>query len=311
MKNIVIGLVALLLILGGVYFFTQQVSYEKPEEVAVDMQEDTTNLDRMPVEPDGGIGDGAVPLDQLLDDTKTIIGTSADGNDITAYHFGSGEKELLFIGGIHAGYSWNTVLVAYELIDYLDQPGIVPDDVRVTVIPTLNPDGQMLAIGTTGQFSAAAAPTDPTKTVEGRFNGNGVDLNRNFDCQWQADAVWQSRSVSGGTAAFSEPESAALRNYVAANAPTAVVAYYAAAGGVYASTCNGTPAAETTALMNTYATASGYPAYQDFDYYEVTGDMVNWFAKQGVPAISVLLSDHTNVEWAKNQKGIAAVLNAY
>lgn len=309
MKNIVIAIVALLLLGGGLYFFTQQESYEREE---VGMEEVEMNEEeRMPVEPDGGIGDGAEPLDLLLNDKETVIGTSAGGNDITAYHFGEGDTEVLFVGGIHAGYSWNTVLVAYELIDYLDAGGNIPEGVRVTVIPTLNPDGQEAVIGTTGQFTAAAAPAAGVDTVTGRFNENGVDLNRNFDCQWQTDGVWQNTPVSGGSAPFSEPETAALRDYVSVNRPDAVVAYYAAAGGVYASTCNGAPSADTVALMNTYATASGYPAYQEFDYYEVTGDMVNWFAKQGIPAVSVLLTDHTAVEWSKNQAGVAAVLNAY
>ena len=314
MKNIVIAIVALLLIGGGLYFFTQQVSYEQVADDSMQPNgEDgvVPQKDQIPVEPDEGIGDGAEPLEVSTDDSKTVIGQSANGNDIIAYNYGSGDTELLFIGGIHAGYSWNTVLVAYELMDYLDTPSNIPDGVKVTVIPTLNPDGQKAVIGTTGQFTAAAAPADAAQTVAGRFNGNNVDLNRNFDCQWQAEALWQNTPVSGGTKAFSEPEAAALRDYVANNKPDAVVAYYAAAGGVYASTCNGAPSSETTKLMNTYATAAGYPAYKEFNYYELTGDMVNWFAKQGVPAISVLLSDHTNLEWSKNKKGIDAVLATF
>tara|TARA_B100000745_G_C20144825_1_gene392562 strand:+ start:542 stop:1477 length:936 start_codon:yes stop_codon:yes gene_type:complete len=309
MKNIVIAIVALLLIGGGLYFFTQQVSYEKPEEVTPTVGQEVDEITEPTENEKTTIGVPAT--EEVTDETKTVIGTSAGGNEITAYHFGDGEEEILFIGGIHAGYSWNTVLLAYELIDYLDVPTNVPEGVKVTVIPTLNPDGQLATVGTTGQFTAAAAPKSTTDTVEGRFNGNGVDLNRNFDCQWQAEGVWQNKKVSGGTAAFSEPEAAALRDYVANNKPTAVVAYYAAAGGVYASTCNGAPSVDTTALMNTYAAASDYPAYKEFDFYEVTGDMVNWFAGQGVPAVSVLLSDRTGVEWAKNQKGIKAVLDSY
>lgn len=308
MKNIVIAVVALLLVGGGLYLFTQQVSYEKREtQPTIDEQEAESTA--VPTEDEKTAI--SIPAVDEIDQTKTVIGKSADGHDIIAYHFGDGNKELLFIGGIHAGYSWNTVMEAYALIDYLDVPGRVPKGVEVTVIPTLNPDGQLASVGTTGQFTAAAAPKNLTDAVEGRFNGNDVDLNRNFDCQWQEEGIWKNTPVSGGTEAFSEPESAALRDYVAAHKPEAVVAYYAAAGGVYASTCNGAPTADTIALMDTYATASGYPAYKEFDYYEVTGDMVNWFAKQGIPAVSVLLSDHTSLEWEKNQKGIDAVLNAY
>lgn len=315
MKNIIIAVVGLILIAGMLYFFTKTESYKKTEDGSAYNADESGQVESgdemMPVEPDGGIGDGAQPLDELLDETKTVIGVSAEGNDITAYHYGSGEKEVLFIGGIHAGYSWNTVLVAYELMDYLDAPNRVPEGVKVTVIPTLNPDGQDAVIGTTGQFTQAAVPADAAKTIAGRFNGNGVDLNRNFDCDWQSEGVWQNKKVSGGSAAFSEPESAALRDYVVKNKPAGVVAYYAAAGGVYASSCHNGVSADTSALTKVYADASGYGAHEEFDFYEVTGDMVNWFAKQGVPAISILLSDHTNVEWSQNQKGIEAVLKHY
>ena len=38
-----------------------------------------------------------------------------------------------------------------------------------------------------------------------------------------------------GAAAFSEPEAQAIKAYVERNEPTAVVTWYSAAGGVYAS----------------------------------------------------------------------------
>ena len=55
----------------------------------------------------------------------------------------------------------------------------------------------------------------------------------------------------------------------------------------------------------------GYRAYEDFDFYEITGDMVNWLAKIKVPAISVLLANHQDTEWTKNQAGIKALLEYY
>jgi hypothetical protein len=39
--------------------------------------------------------------------------------------------------------------------------------------------------------------------------------------------------------------------------------------------------------------------------------MVNWMAQEGIPAISVLLTDRQNTEWEKNRAGIEAVLNSY
>lgn len=244
--------------------------------------------------------------------SETVVGKSVEGRDITAYHYGTGNTELLFIGGIHGGYSWNTALVAYELTDYLEaNPTLVPANVKVTVIPVLNPDGLNKVVGVPGRFALADAPKVLAETVVGRFNAHTVDLNRNFDCDWQTNGKWQEKTVSGGTSVFSEPESQAVKNYIETHKPSAVVVWYSAAGGVYASNChNGIPA-ETRAIMKVYSDASGYPAYDNFDFYNTTGSMANWLAKNNIPAISVLLSNHTSTEWTKNQKGVEAVLKHY
>jgi len=299
----------------GAYYLARvpQTALPEYEEVETQMPQDIEG--DLPAEEDlieenqnGETAQIDEPAAAPQDDQKTIIGKSVQGREIAAYHFGGGQKEILFVGGIHGGYSWNTALLAYELIDYLNaDQSRVPANIKITVIPTLNPDGLAKVVDKPGAFTAAevSAPADASAA---RFNGNNVDLNRNFDCEWQASGVWQNRTVSGGTAPFSEPESAALRAYVQNRQPGAVVAWYAAAGGVFASSCKNGVSVQTQAIMNTYAKASGYPAHQDFDFYEITGDMTNWFAKIGVPAIGVVLSSRDNSEWSKNQAGSLAVI---
>ncbi|MBU2158898.1 hypothetical protein KJ848_01815 [Patescibacteria group bacterium] len=257
-----------------------------------------------------------VPSGTESDDTMnpgmTVIGKSVEGRDITAYHYGTGEDELLFVGGIHGGYEWNTSLVAYELIDYLtEHPEAIPANESVTVIPTLNPDGLEKGIGVEGRFTAADVTKSLAATIPGRFNANNVDLNRNFECDWQPTGTWQNKEVSAGTSAFSEPESKAIKSYIESNRPTAVVVWYSAAGGVYASNCHRGVTKETSEITKVYADASGYPAHQEFDFYEITGDMVNWLAKNDITGISVLLTNHTDVEWNKNKAGIEALFAHY
>lgn len=304
------GLVALLVLGLAAYFFLYNSN-----EYNADQSPNTEEVDEtpIPVEPDGGIGDGAEPLEELIGmKPEETIGTSAEGNDIVAYHYGSGSDELLFIGGTHAGYSGNTVVVAYELMDYLDEnPDIIPDNVTVTVIPVLNPDGLEAVYGKTGRVTQAELKTDHNATIPGRFNGNEVDLNRNFDCEWNAQGTWQSRTVSGGDEPFSEPEARAVRDYVETHNITAAVVWYSAAGGVYSSSCKNGVSTQTKTLTNLYAQAAGYDAFEEFNFYEITGDMVNWFAKIDIPAISVLMSDHENPEWSKNKRGIDAMLAKY
>lgn len=292
MKYIVIALGAIVVIGAAAYFLTS-----KPTEVVPEPNTENVDENPIPVEPDGGIGDGAEPLDAeaTARGPESIIGQSADGNDITAYHFGSGATEVLFVGGIHNGFAPNTVAVVETLQTNLADGTIaVPENMTVTVIPNLNPD-------------ATASPN----ALAGRLNSNGVDLNRNFDCEWQPEGVWRDTPVSGGVSVFSEPEAKAVRDYVAAHTPAAAVVYYAADGGVYASNCGGTLDTEIAALTSTYATASGYTANDEFDAYAISGDMTNWLAKSGIPAIGVLLSDYTNSEWDKNKAGIEAVIANY
>jgi hypothetical protein len=300
---IVLGVVVLLII--GAYFFIKNtadapVATEVPAVVVVEDKKEVETV-KVPEVPE-----------VVVDETKTVIGVSATGNPITAYHYGSGDAEVLFVGGVHGGYSWNTALLAYELMEYLEtNPNAVPEGVRVTVVPVLNPDGLIKVTGTTGMFEVSDVSADQKLIVDGRFNANRVDLNRNFDCEWNAEGTWQDKTVSGGAKVFSEQESIALRDYVLKNKPDAAVVWYSAAGGVYASNCHDGVLPETDALTQLYAKASGYQAFKDFDYYEITGDMVNWLAKEEIPAISVLLTNHTSIEWEKNKLGIEAVLKRY
>jgi len=300
MKKTIIAIIVLILIVFGVSFLLKAPKVAD-EPLTPDPFIDTPA-------PEGQMETGEAPVDK----TKTVLGTSVGGSPITAYHFGEGETELLFVGGIHGGYEWNTALVAYEFLDYLKaNPTAVPKDLKVTIIPVLNPDGLKKVTGTADKFTPADVSKSNEVVVSGRFNANNVDLNRNFDCDWQAEGKWQNKTVSGGSSAFSEPESIAMKNYIEAKKPEAVVVWYSSAGGVFASNCHNGVLPETTKILNAYASASGYPAYKEFDFYEITGDMVNWLASKNVPAISVLLTDHTNTEWVKNKKGIEALFKFY
>lgn len=309
--NILVGLIlCVLVVLGGVgYVLLQPSTVDTPAPTPTEpaatptttIEDLDTNLLPEPIE--------SVPA--ALPAT-TVIGESVAGNPITAHHFGTGETNLLFVGGLHGGYSYNTTLVAYELIDYLaGNPAATPGNLRITIIPVVNPDGLAETVGSTGRFNPTTAPTEETDRTAGRFNGNDVDLNRNFDCEWQASGVWRTTTVSGGTSPTSEPETAALAAFVRELDPAAAVVWFGAEGRVYPSACGTTPSRAAVTLAATYATAAGYAAAAEFDAYPVTGDFVNWLAKEGIPAISVLLTNHTNPEWEKNQAGVTAVLNQF
>jgi hypothetical protein len=304
MKNLIVGAIVIIIIAVGVYFVT------KSSTIVVDVPEQGTPSTVTPTPTTTPVV--AEPVTPPVNEKETTIGTSVGERTITAYHYGKGDTEILFVGGIHGGYSWNTALVAYELMDYLEEnPTAIPPNVKVTVIPVLNPDGLFKVVGAEGRFTSADVSSSQATRVAGRFNENTVDLNRNFDCDWQSKGVWMTKTVSGGSKAFSEPESLAFKGYVEAHAPTAVVTWFSSASGVFPSSCHNGVSAETKNLTSLYAKASGYKAYESYDFYEITGDMVNWLAKKNIAGISVLLTTHQDTEWTKNLAGIKAVLNYY
>ena len=244
--------------------------------------------------------------------THTVIGTSVDGRKIESYTYGSGPKKIVFVGGIHGGYEWNSVLLAYNFIDYLNQGGTTtPVGLTITVIPDANPDAVFAVTGKDGRFNESDVSTSTKVLTAARFNADGVDLNRNFDCKWQPKSTWQNKTVSGGTAAFSEPESVAIRDYVLANKPDAAIFWHSAAGAVYASQCKDGILPVTLDIMNAYAKAAHYPAVKTFDAYATTGAADDWLSTVGVPAITVELPTHNTIQWDQNLAGIKAILNYF
>ncbi len=303
MKKTLIICIVVVLVCVGIYYFINSSSTKDDSIITGDQNVATTTVT---------VNDTVKETLKSENKTEQVIGTSTEGRNITAYHYGTGSTELLFVSGIHGGYEWNTVLLAYNLMDYLKaNPEIVPTSVKVTVIPVLNPDGLNKVVGTSSIFSIADVPKSEANTIVGRFNSNNVDLNRNFDCDWQTNGTWQNKTVSGGSTVFSEAESLAIKNYIETQKIEAVVVWYSAAGGVYSSNCHAGILPETKTLTNIYSKASGYPANEEFNFYETTGDMVNWLAKIKIPAISVLLTNHTDVEWNKNLAGVKAILKYY
>jgi len=292
-KKIIAVVIIAIVILGGIFLVIRQknIASEKSAKELLELQRRTPRID--------------------------VIGKSVEGRNIESYTYlsaqagGSGKTNLTFIGGIHGGYEWNSVLLAYKFIDYLStNPEIIPENISVTIIPNANPDGVFKVTGKEGRFTVADV-NKSTSTIAGRFNANEVDLNRNFDCKWKSEAIWQNKTVSAGTKAFSEPESLAIKNFALENKPSAVVFWHSQSNTVYGSECKDGMLPTTVKLMSLYSKASGYEVAETFDSYVVTGDASDWLASIGIPAITVELKTHESIEWEKNLDGIKALLKYY
>ncbi len=228
-------------------------------------------------------------------DPPTLIGYSARGAPIYAHHIGEGERLLLLVGGIHGGYEINTVALIDALLNYFTtHPDDIPPSTSLALIRALNPDG-------------LAFPGQP----QGRFNANGVDLNRNWGCGWQAEAFWRGQRVSAGAAPLSEPETRALADYILQSRPSAVLFFHSAAGGVFAGDCHtarfGRESA-SAALAAVVGTASGYTFGAPFSAYPVTGTAPSWVDGLGIPAADVELLSRDEPEFERNLAAVRAAL---
>lgn len=113
---------------------------------------------------------------------EEVIGTSAGGRPITAWHRGTpGGTPVLVIGVIHG-----TEDAGLAILDRLGEMPL-PDGLDLWLMPAMNPDGFAL---------------------RQRGNANGVDLNRNFPHDWTPIAKPGDWQYSGSGPA-SEPETKA------------------------------------------------------------------------------------------------------
>ncbi len=220
-----------------------------------------------------------------------IIGYSGAGRPIFARRFGNGERIILLVGGVHGGWEANTVaLVEALMAHFAANPAEIDPSVSLIFIPALNPDG--LPFG---------------RTPTGRFNSSGVDLNRNWGCDWSAQAYWREQRVNPGDAPFSEPETRALAEYIERMNPAIALFYHSAANGVYAGDCDQGFASSDT-MAEIYGEAAGYRTGAPFTAYPVSGTAANWADGLGIAAADVELRSWNDPETGRNLRGIMAVM---
>lgn len=200
----------------------------------------------------------------------------------------------MILAGIHGGYEWNTTKLATRLIELiLEDPGLVPSYTTLFILPTLNIDGEARGHGPAG-----------------RANENGVDLNRNFPVHWKEDwprtGCWQMGPITAGEFAISEPETAALVNFLKFHPINALISYHSAGLGIFPGGNQKDP--HSIDLAETIARLSPYP-YPPLDTgCEHTGTLVDFAVEQGIAAVDIELSTHWDTEIEVNLKVLQAFL---
>ena len=223
------------------------------------------------------------------------IGSSVQNRPLEVYRFGFGPTNRLIVAGIHGGGEFNTIQLADQLIAYLQEhPEVIPADITLYILRDLNPDGEARAHG-----------------VLGRANANGVDLNRNWDANWQIDwpraGCWIYTAVTGGSRAGSEPETQALMKFILGHSIDAIINYHSAALGVFAGGLP--PDDKSIRLAKAIAAVSTYqypPVNTGCDY---TGGFIDWADIHGAAAVDLELTNHTDTDYEMNLRVLNIFLN--
>jgi Zinc carboxypeptidase len=197
---------------------------------------------------------------------------------------------VAFIGNIHGGWEPAArVVIDVGLEYFLDNPALVPPELTLYFIPTINPDGYEAgrplwedADGTGGPGDVALART--------AFNANDVDLNRNFPTNWSADACGGERvrltwgdtcqEGLGGPHPFSEPETRAYRDFILRRNVGWALTYHEDQSPAIVTREGGGGASEPFA--EELADLFGYPYLPTTPAYVVTGQAWDWLDRNGV-----------------------------
>ena len=216
----------------------------------------------------------------------SVIGYSVQARPLTVYRFGTGDRILLLVGGIHGGWEANTIELVEGLIDHFSAtPGDILPGIAIHLIPAANPDGMALGTGRNA-----------------RYNGHAVDLNRNWGCEWSSEAYWRDQRVFAGSAPMSEPETQSIAAYVLEMRPAVVLFYHSQAAGVFAGDCE--ERGVSHAMSAVYGEASGYSFGAPFSAYPVTGTAASWVDSLGIPSADVELESHNDPEIARNLQAV-------
>jgi len=223
-----------------------------------------------------------------------VIGYSVSGRPLEVYTFGNGEKQRMIVAGIHGGYEWNTIALADELITHInDHPEVIPSDVTLYILRSLNPDGDARDHG-----------------YDGRVNDHGVDLNRNFPTNWAADwdrdGCWDYTPTTGGTGPASEPETKALVAFLQSRRIEALISYHSAALGVFP---GGEPwEKESIKFAKALAEVTGYK-FPPLDTGCVfTGTLADYAVERGAVSVDMELATHVYTDFKQNLKALKVLL---
>lgn len=266
------------------------------------------------------------------------LGQTMDGREI--YHLVIGNKDaevkILINGSIHAREYMTSQLVMKQTAVFLKNLAAgntyadqtyeeLLQNVAIHVVPMINPDGVSIS-----QFGMDGILTEAVKervreiaaldgsTAEGNYltrwkaNGNGVDINRNFDALWESYAGPSHPSCDHykGESVGCEPESAALIQLTETEMFDRTISYHTQGSVIYWYFAQeGELYDETLDFANCISNITGYPTDANYEYLDPAGYKDWGICKLGIAGLTVEVGRETSPVpasqfadiWAKNQ----------
>lgn len=235
-----------------------------------------------------------------------VIGKSEEGREIKGYKIGSAEKKILFVAGIH-GNEVGTVKLARKIINYFYEFGrdalqcVSTRNIILYVIPCLNPDGYNLALKN---------PDYRHRGRIGRFNVNGVDLNRNFPTknfkkysEWGFGRDYNDEKIKIFCGEFggSEKETQALINFIKSeNIQNLIIFHNAGKDVVYNS---GDEIAKDWA--ETYHKFAKFKIRTNLNY---SGGAAEWARENNIHYLTVEGGSRWGSDWKRQKRAIEKIM---
>lgn len=227
--------------------------------------------------------------DKLLGDTKMMkekhksvqifkIGKSFEERDIPCLKIGEGHKKIIAAGAFHAlEYLTAAFLVRFaaaysEAAEtqkdfYGRDASLLSKNVSLYIVPMVNPDGVEIAVNGSGD----------TKTTW-QANARGVDINHNFDADWDKILDAPAPSKYGGEHPESEKETKAVVNFVRRENFNMMLCFHSQGEEIYYD-FNGQTGNRSKEIADRMAEESGYKVCRP-EGTAVFGGCKDWFIKE-------------------------------
>jgi len=216
---------------------------------------------------------------------QRVIGKSVAGRDVELFRYGTGQLNVLVIGGVHGDETEGTLFVEKFLTE-LDKDRIkLPDGITRHVCPRANPDGC---------------------EAKRRTNHRNVDLNRNLPTKdWTGE--FTNVRFYPGPHAGSEPENQALLAMIQETLPSLILSLHSYENPMV--NFNG----DCEDLGKAMSQKNGLPAKGDIGYPTPgsLGTYAGW--ERNIPTITleILRGQDPDTVWGAHIEGVEVSLGYY